>query len=127
MTAIMSVSIIWSVTFPDGAGGLHALTNVSFGVAEQEFLCVLGPSGSGKSTLLRVIAGLVATYHRQDGLRSGRGRKPRIGFVFQQANLMPWRRVMENIILPLELQNVPSERGAAKGAGTDGCDGFAGL
>lgn len=95
-----------SVTFPDGNGGLHALGAVSFSLAPREFVCVLGPSGSGKSTLLRALAGLVRP-------TSGELRfdcldvPPRIGFVFQQANLMPWRTVLENILLPLELQNTP--------------------
>jgi NitT/TauT family transport system ATP-binding protein len=94
------------VTFPDGNGGLHALGAVTFSIAPREFVCVLGPSGSGKSTLLRVLAGLVkptsGSLHFQ-GIES----PPRIGFVFQQANLMPWRSVLENILLPLELESVP--------------------
>ena len=100
------------VTYPDGAAGLQALTNVSFEVAEREFLCVLGPSGSGKSTLLRVLAGLLhPTFGR---IVFSKTERPRIGFVFQQANLMPWRKVLENITLPLELQNVPSEEAQQK-------------
>ncbi len=99
------------VTFPNGNGGLRALGGVTFDLHPQEFLSVLGPSGSGKSTLLRVISGLVAptdgevvyAHHGQAG------RSPRIGLVFQQANLMPWRSVLDNIILPLELQNVKPE------------------
>lgn len=101
------------VTFPDGNGGLHALGDVSFSIAPREFVCVLGPSGSGKSTLLRALAGL---------LKPTRGKlqfdcldaPPRIGFVFQQATLMPWRTVLENILLPLELQGMPAEQMRAK-------------
>lgn len=101
-----------SLTFADKNGGLRALQNVSFDVARQEFVCILGPSGSGKTTLLRVIAGL---------LKPTRGEimfedtpealhPPRVGLVFQQANLMPWRTALENIILPLELVGIPSEQ-----------------
>jgi NitT/TauT family transport system ATP-binding protein len=93
--------------FPDGNGGLHALGAVTFSVCPQEFLCVLGPSGSGKSTLLRILAGLLPPTSGQvtfAGLE-----QPRIGFVFQQANLMPWRTVEQNITLPLELENVSAE------------------
>ena len=101
-----------SVTFPDNNGGLLALQNVSFDVARQEFICIIGPSGSGKTTLLRVIAGL---------LKPTRGeilfedtpedlRPPRVGLVFQQANLMPWRTALENITLPLELQGIPLQQ-----------------
>jgi NitT/TauT family transport system ATP-binding protein len=94
--------------FPDGNGGLHALGAVTFSVCPQEFLCVLGPSGSGKSTLLRILAGLLPPTSGQVTF-SGQ-EKPRIGFVFQQANLMPWRTVHENITLPLELENVSAEQ-----------------
>jgi NitT/TauT family transport system ATP-binding protein len=96
-----------SVTFPDPAnGGLHALDAASFAVWPQEFVCVLGPSGSGKSTLLRVLAGLLAP---TSGSFTFAGGVPRIGMVFQQSNLMPWRTVLENITLPLELEGVQAD------------------
>jgi NitT/TauT family transport system ATP-binding protein len=96
-----------SVTFPDGNGGLHALGEVSFSLAPREFVCVLGPSGSGKSTLLRALAGLVKPTRGSLSFNCP-DSPPRIGFVFQQANLMPWRTVLENILLPLELQDMPA-------------------
>jgi NitT/TauT family transport system ATP-binding protein len=95
-----------NLTFTDGNGGLHVLDRLSFSVEPEEFVCVLGPSGSGKSTLLRVLAGLLeptegeVIYFGQNSNTSD----VRIGFVFQKANLMPWRTVLENIILPLEIQ-----------------------
>jgi NitT/TauT family transport system ATP-binding protein len=92
------------VTFPDPTGGLEALEAVSFTVEAREFVCVLGPSGSGKSTLLRILAGLLEP---TSGEYTFAGGKPRIGMVFQQSNLMPWRTALENITLPLELQGVP--------------------
>lgn len=99
-----------SITFPDDSGGLHALDRINFEVCPQEFVCILGPSGSGKTTLLRAIAGLlppsraevrggIEFHHPQGGTA-----QPRVGLVFQQANLMPWRTALENITLPLELQ-----------------------
>ncbi len=103
-----------SVLFPDGNGGLHALGAVTFSVCPREFVCVLGPSGSGKSTLLRTLAGLLPPTTGEiifDG-----GSHPRIGFVFQQANLMPWRSVLENITLPLEVDNVPTETARQRAA-----------
>lgn len=101
------------VTFPDGNGGLHALGAVSFSIAPREFVCVLGPSGSGKSTLLRVLSGLVKPTSGRLQFE-GLGSPPRIGFVFQQATLMPWRSVFENILLPLELQNTPDGQARQK-------------
>lgn len=89
--------------FPDGNGGLQALDQVSFSVCPQEFVCVLGPSGAGKSTLLRILAGLLRPTFGEVTYPGGR---PRVGFVFQQANLMPWRTVIENVMLPLELANM---------------------
>lgn len=96
------------VTFPNGNGGLKAIEDVTFSVSEQEFVCILGPSGSGKSTLLRILAGLLHPTRGEVFFQGNLLTEPRreIGFVFQKANLMPWRTVMQNITLPLELQGV---------------------
>jgi len=99
-----------SVTFPDPSGGLEALDTVSFNVQPREFVCVLGPSGSGKSTLLRILAGLLGP---TSGAFTFSGGSPKIGMVFQQSNLMPWRTALENITLPLELQGVPVDEAHA--------------
>jgi len=93
-----------TVNFANGSGELQALEDLSFSVWPQEFLCILGPSGSGKSTLLRVLAGLVPPSSGE--IRFHGDYPPRIGYVFQHANLMPWRTVIENITLPLELQGI---------------------
>jgi ABC-type lipoprotein export system ATPase subunit len=65
------------VTFPNENGGLRAVQDLSFSVAPQEFLCVLGPSGSGKSTLLRVLAGLLTAHYWQPGFFTLRPTKLR--------------------------------------------------
>jgi NitT/TauT family transport system ATP-binding protein len=101
-----------NVTFPDSNGGLHALGNVSFDISPQEFVCVLGPSGSGKSTLLRILAGLLAPTSGTFSFAGG--QKPRIGVVFQQSNLMPWRTALENITLPLELEGMNGSQARAR-------------
>jgi NitT/TauT family transport system ATP-binding protein len=108
MEPVLSVRNL-SAVFPNGNGGLHALERLTFSVLPQQFLCVLGPSGSGKSTLLRIISGLLAPTEGEvlyDGVSSS-GPRHGVGFVFQKANLMPWRTVLENIMLPLELQKQP--------------------
>jgi NitT/TauT family transport system ATP-binding protein len=88
-------------------GGLTALQGVSFDLHDQEFACLLGPSGSGKSTLLRIVAGLLKP---TDGsVTFPAKRQPQVGLVFQDANLMPWRTVIENIMLPLTLQRIPAD------------------
>jgi NitT/TauT family transport system ATP-binding protein len=97
-----------SAVFPNGNGGLKALEQLSFSVFPQQFVCVLGPSGSGKSTLLRILAGLLEPTQGEISYSGEKLLGPRqgVGFVFQKANLMPWRTVLENIVLPLELHRV---------------------
>jgi len=101
-----------SVTFPDGSGGLHALSDVSFHIQAREFAAVLGPSGSGKSTLLRILAGLIPP--TRGTFTFSTDHKPKIGMVFQQANLMAWRTVIQNMMLPLELQGMVSTEARAR-------------
>ena len=102
------------ITFAVENGGLQALQGVNFQVAPQEFVCVIGPSGSGKSTLLRVIAGVLQPSRGEVQFSYEGDREVKIGYVFQQANLMPWRTVVENITLPLELHQVPVEEARLK-------------
>ena len=90
-----------NATFPDNNGGLQALDQISFEVHPREFVAVIGPSGSGKSTLLRIVAGLLAPTSGE--VNFAHVQHPRIGMVFQTSNLMPWRTVIQNIMLPLEL------------------------
>jgi len=100
------------VVFPDTNGGLHALADISFEVCPRDFICFLGPSGSGKTTLLRILAGLLQpTSGRVHFIRN---QQPRIGMVFQQANLMPWRSVLDNIKLPLELDGMGETKARVK-------------
>jgi len=93
-----------SVVFSDENGGLNALDRISFDVHPREFVCVLGSSGSGKTTLLRILAGLIPP--TSGSFMFGQGEQPSTGMVFQQANLMPWRTVIENIMLPLEVKQL---------------------
>jgi len=95
-----------SVTFPSPQGGLGALGDVAFEIHQGEFVCVLGPSGCGKSTLLRVLSGLLEPTTGQVHLHGAPldGPSGDVGIVFQKTNLMPWRTVLKNITLPLEIQ-----------------------
>ncbi|HWR65877.1 MAG TPA: ABC transporter ATP-binding protein [Bellilinea sp.] len=114
-----------NVTYANENGGLRTLVDLSFEVYPNEFICILGPSGSGKTTLLRVLAGLLPPTSGE--VRFMADHLPLIGYVFQQANLMPWRTAMENIMLPLEMQNVPLEearRQAAELIDLTGLKGF---
>jgi len=101
-----------SAIFQNENGGLRALENISFNVHPREFVCVLGPSGSGKTTLLRILAGLIPP--TSGSFKFGHGERPSIGMVFQQANLMTWRTVVENIKLPLEVKKMDETSARAK-------------
>ena len=87
-----------------------ALGPISFEVADDEFVCILGPSGCGKSTLIRVLAGLLrpsaGAAFRDDQVIDGPW--PGSAIMFQDTNLMPWRTVLDNIALPLELAGIPT-------------------
>jgi NitT/TauT family transport system ATP-binding protein len=87
-------------------GSVHALEQVSLGVREGEFLCILGPSGCGKTTLLWSMAGLHALTSGEVRLGDERitGPHPEIAMIFQDANLLPWRNLIKNIALPFELK-----------------------
>ena len=86
------------------AGGTEALRGLSFDIAQGEFVSLLGPSGCGKSTALRLIAGLLQPGSGTIVWPAGR---PSIGFVFQDATLMPWADALRNVCLPLDLQHMP--------------------
>lgn len=92
-----------SQSFKSSEGKLDVLEDLSLQLRKQEFLCVLGPSGSGKTSLLRFIAGILPA---EKGSIHFDKPQPRLSLMFQQANLMPWRTVFQNISLPLQLQGV---------------------
>lgn len=93
-----------SMTFPDGT---EALSDVSFDVQPGEFVTIVGPSGCGKSTLLKIASGLLdASSGRIDVDRD------RIGYVFQDATLLPWRTVRRNVELLAELHGIGKDERA---------------
>ncbi len=97
-----------SMVFPDGT---HAVDEVSFSVNAGEFVTVVGPSGCGKSTLLRIASGL--TQHTSGVCDVDRDS---LGYVFQDATLLPWRTVQRNVELNAELQKLPKAEREAKAA-----------
>jgi NitT/TauT family transport system ATP-binding protein len=106
--AILQVKKL-SAVFQNDQDGLHVLDQLSFEIKEGEFVCLIGPSGSGKSTLLRILAGLLPYPNGEINLNGKELTGPRsgVGMVFQKANLMDWRTVRENILLPLEIMKMP--------------------
>lgn len=94
--------------FNSTQGQLDALGPLSFDVPSGQFVSVIGPSGSGKSTLIRAVAGLQPPTSGQVFLDDQLITAPidRVGLMFQDANLMPWRTVIDNIALPLEINGL---------------------
>ncbi|MEP9380516.1 ABC transporter ATP-binding protein [Aquabacter sp. CN5-332] len=107
-----------------------ALENVNLNVADGEFLSVVGPSGCGKTTLLRILAGL-------EPLTSGfatiegngiSGPRNHVAVVFQQATLLPWYSVLENVLMPVRLLGTPAKADVERAEGLlelAGLSGFA--
>ncbi len=93
-------------------GGLPAIANINLAVTTGEFLCIVGPSGCGKTTLLQLLGGLLPATKGQV-LWTGQlitEPHPEISIVFQKPNLMPWRTVWDNVVLPLQIQDLaPAE------------------
>ena len=93
-------------------GELVALDGVSLGVNLGEFVAIVGPSGCGKSTLLRILGGLLMPSQGEVLLGGKALEAPRrqVGYVFQNVNLMPWRTVLGNVTLPLEVAGLSQNR-----------------
>ena len=85
-------------------GELEALGSVSFDVGVQEFVSIVGPSGCGKTTLMRIIAGLMPQTSGELIVdKEEFDPQKEVGFVFQKALLLDWRRVIDNVLLPIEI------------------------
>ncbi|MCE1235893.1 MAG: ABC transporter ATP-binding protein [Hyphomicrobiales bacterium] len=101
------------LVFDTADGRVHALANVDLTVREGEFVSFIGPSGCGKTTLLRVIADLEQATGGSitvGGVSPADARAARLyGYVFQAAALLPWRNVLDNVTLPLEIFGVSKE------------------
>ena len=108
-----------SMRFPDGT---EALDDVSLTIGQGEFVSIVGPSGCGKSTLLKIASGL---FPHTDGLV--KVDRDHLGYTFQDATLLPWRKVIGNIELLMELRGYPAaerRRIAREQISLVGLDGF---
>jgi NitT/TauT family transport system ATP-binding protein len=96
-------------TYATRDGAVHALADVTFGVQKGEFVSIVGPSGCGKSTLLKIILGVVPYSGGQARLAQKPIRGPQLGagMVFQTAALPPWRRILDSVLLPIEVLGLP--------------------
>ncbi len=118
-----------AMAFPASNGHLEALAETNLSVRRGEFVCLLGPSGCGKSTLLHILGGLLRPTLgtvRFDG-QPLCGPQQRIAYVFQKANLMPWRTALANVTLPMEVRRMPrrqAEQQARQALRLVGLEGF---
>jgi NitT/TauT family transport system ATP-binding protein len=89
-----------------------ALAKVNLDIKENEFVSVVGPSGCGKTTLLRILSGLSSVSSGSVNFDGDplRGPRPDVGIVFQQALLLPWNTVLDNVLLSLHLRKDYSEK-----------------
>jgi NitT/TauT family transport system ATP-binding protein len=94
--------------YKTSTGAVHALEDINLDVAEGEFTCILGPSGCGKTTLLWGLSGLHELTSGEVILNGTpvTGPRPEIGMIFQEANLLPWRDLMRNILFPFEIKKL---------------------
>jgi NitT/TauT family transport system ATP-binding protein len=116
---VIQVRGLQKIFTPRRGAPVSALEELSFSVSAGEFLSIVGPSGCGKSTLLRLLGGLFPST-RGDVLRGGAPvtRPSReIGMVFQHPTLLPWRTVLQNVLLPLQVTGAPSPQEVARAQG----------
>lgn len=94
------------VTYKSRDKLVKALDKITFSVEEGEFLSIIGPSGCGKTTLLNIIGGLLTQYTGEIIPKE----HEKLGFIFQDPTLMPWRRLIDNVILPLEIKKIGKKK-----------------
>src|SRR6266480_3120197 len=98
-----------SMTFKTPTGAFHALAPVTLSIPQGRFVSLIGPSGCGKSTIFNIIAGLLQPSGGKvliDGV-DATGTIGRVGYMLQKDLLLPWRTVLDNVILGMEIQAVP--------------------
>ena len=104
------------LAYPSSRGALLALDDVSLSLRRGEFVSILGPSGCGKSSLLRLVSGLMPASSGTIRLAGTAvtGPRPDVGIVFQQPTLLPWRTVLDNVLVPVRARRRPSPADMAK-------------
>src|SRR4051794_6026445 len=100
-----------SKTYRSRDGDVPSLRPLDFHINEGEFFVVVGPSGCGKSTLLKMISGLLAPSTGEILVEGEQVTKPHgnVGIVFQNSLLLPWRNILSNVMLPIDMKRLPRQ------------------
>src|SRR5215475_4009789 len=100
-----------SKTYKSRDGDVPSLRPLDFHINDGEFFVVVGPSGCGKSTLLKMISGLLAPTTGEILVEGEPVTKPHgnVGIVFQNALLLPWRNILSNVMLPIDMKRLPRQ------------------
>jgi len=95
---------------------IEALIDINVAISAGSFATIVGPSGCGKSTLLRILAGLIPASAGSVEIAGQKVAGPRkdIGMVFQSSILLPWRTVLDNVMLPAEILGIPRDRARSR-------------
>ncbi len=110
-TPILSANAI-GMRFEAASGPVEAIGNVSFDLREGEILALVGPSGCGKTTLFNIITGLLAPSRGEIVIASDRAGQD-VGYMLQKDLLLPWRSVIDNVILGLEVRGMTRDKARA--------------
>jgi len=98
-------------TYSQNGRAIEALRGANLSVKKGEFICLIGASGCGKSTLLKMISGLLAPSTGEIFVEGEQVTKPHanVGIVFQNALLLPWRNILANVMLPIDMKRLPRD------------------
>jgi len=101
-----------SKTYRSHDGDVPSLRPLDFHINDGEFFVVVGPSGCGKSTLLKMISGLLPPTTGEILVEGEKVTKPHgnVGIVFQNALLLPWRNILSNVMLPIDMKKLPRDK-----------------
>src|SRR5258708_19445559 len=102
---LTDVDLVYGSTGSNQNGETLAVSSANLSISHGEFLAIVGPSGCGKSTLLKLIAGLVRPNRGSVKVDDEEVLRPlkTVGMAFQNATLLPWRNIRDNVMLPLEI------------------------
>ncbi len=128
-TALIEARGLTKIYRPRRSKPTVALDDINITIGQGEFIALVGPSGCGKTTLLKILAGLVGNYEGSVTLSGHEilGPGAETGVVFQQPTLLPWRTILENIMIPIEVQGLDRKAGPERAHELMATTGLAGF